>query len=156
MISSWQKTPLTQFCVTSCQSAPSFPSVNPAFWNASPRGRPSSGHNELGLQIGLDVWLPHRIVKVQVQGALAGHAAVAVAASSFAVGEPLVRSALVPPGLPAQALLLHQQLEALHFAARGAVLVLAHVVTWKQKRTAAMVRPVLAEEVTSFTLDKIN
>lgn len=103
-------------------------------------GRRRSGHDELGLQVGLDVRLPHRVVEVQVQGALAGHAAVAVAAPGLPVGQPLVGGALVPPRLPAQPLLLHQQLQALHLAARGAVLVLAHVVTCRRERAVAMVR----------------
>lgn len=89
----------------------------------------SSGHDELGLQVSLDVGLPHRVVKVQVHGALAGHAAVAVAASGLAVGQPLIRSALVPPGLPANTLLLHQQLQAFHLAASCTVLGLTDAVT---------------------------
>lgn len=156
LISSWHKAPLTQFCVTSCQATPSKSlSVNPAFSNASPRGQRHSGHDKLRLQVGLDVWFPHRVVEVQVQGALAGHAAVAVAASGFPVGQPLVGSALVPPGLPAQALLLHQQLQALHFAACGAVLVLTHVVTWRREK--AMIRVLfLPGAVTLFIRHNIN
>lgn len=88
-----------------------------------------SGHDELGLQVGLDVGLPHRVVKIQVQGALAGHAAVAVAAAGLAVRQPLIRGALVPPGLPAQTLLLHQQLQTLHLTAGRTVLGLADTVT---------------------------
>lgn len=87
------------------------------------------GHDELGLEVGLDVGLPHRVFKVQVQGAFAGHAAVAVAAPGLAVGQPLVGPALVPPGLPAQPLLLHQQLQPLHLAASGPVLRLTQPVT---------------------------
>lgn len=92
--------------------------------------RLSLGHDELRLQVGLDVGLPHRVVKVQVQGALTGHAAVAVAAASFTVGQPVVvGSALVPPGLSAQPLLLHQQLQAFNLTAGGAILSLADTVT---------------------------
>ena len=96
------------------------------------RGSDGSGHDELRLQISLDVWFPHRVVKVQVQGALAGNAAVAVAAAGLAVGQPLIRGALVPPGLPAQTLLLHQQLQALHLAAGRTVLGLTQTVTWRE------------------------
>lgn len=90
---------------------------------------PILGHDELGLEVGLDVGLPHRVFKVQVQGAFAGHAAVAVAAPGLAVGQPVVGSALVPPSLPAQPLLLHQQLQPLHLTASGAVLRLTQPVT---------------------------
>lgn len=89
----------------------------------------ASGHDELGLEVRLDVGLPHRVVEVQVQGALAGHAAVAVGAAGLAVGHPVVGGPLVPPGLPAQPLLLHQQLQALHLAAGRAVLRLTKWVT---------------------------
>lgn len=97
-------------------------------------GSGGSGHDELRLQVGLDVGLPHWIIKVQVQGALAGHAAVAVAAASFAVWQPLIRSALVSPGLSAQALLLHQQLQAFHLTAGCTVLSLTYTVTWRKEK----------------------
>lgn len=98
------------------------------------RGGYGSGHHKLGLQVGLDVGLPHRVVKVQIQGALAGHAAVAVATSSLAVRQPLIGSSLVPPGLPAQTLLLHQQLQTFHLAAGCTVLGLTHAVTCTQEK----------------------
>lgn len=96
-------------------------------------GSDASGHDELRLQVCLNVGLPHRVVKVQVQGALAGHAAVAVAAPGLPVGQPLIGSALVPSGLPAQTLLLHQQLQALHLAASCTVLGLTNTVTWTEE-----------------------
>lgn len=84
------------------------------------------GHNVLRLHVRLDVGFPHRVLEVQVQGALAGHTAVTVAATRLAVGQPVVGCARVPPGLPTQTLLLHQQLQALHLAARRPVLRLTH------------------------------
>lgn len=90
---------------------------------------PDLGHDELGLQVGLDIGLPHRVFKVQVQGAFAGHAAVAVAAAGLAIGQPLVGPALVPSSLPAKPLLLHQQLQPLHLTASGTVLCLTQPVT---------------------------
>lgn len=97
-------------------------------------GADGSGHDELGLQVSLYIGLPHGIVKVQVQGALAGHAAVAIAASRLAVGQPLIRSPLVPPGLPAQTLLLHQELQTFHLTPGCAVLCLTYTITWTQER----------------------
>lgn len=97
-------------------------------------GADGSGHDELGLQVSLYIGLPHWIVKVQVQGALAGHAAVAIAASRLAVGQPLIRSPLVPPGLPAQTLLLHQELQTFHLTPGCAVLCLTYTITWTQER----------------------
>lgn len=90
---------------------------------------PDLGHDKLGLQVGLDVGLPHRVFKVQVQGAFAGHAAVAVAAAGLAIGQPLVGPTLVPSSLPAKPLLLHQQLQPLHLTASGTVLCLTQPVT---------------------------
>lgn len=113
----------------------------------------SSGHDELGLQVSLDVGLPHRVVKVQVHGALAGDAAVAVAASGLAVGQPLIRSALVPPGLPANTLLLHQQLQAFHLAASCTVLGLTDAVTWTKEQRERWSVCVLTS---LFTPNRIN
>lgn len=97
-------------------------------------GPDGSGHDKLGLQVGLHIGLPHRIVKVQVQGALAGHAAVAVTASGLAVRQPLIRSPLVPPGLPAQTLLLHQELQTFHLTPGCAVLGLTNAIAWRRER----------------------
>lgn len=89
----------------------------------------ASGHDEFGFHVCLDVGLPHRVLKVKVQGALTGHTAVAVAPSGLAVGEPVVRGARVPASLPAQTLLLHEKLQPFHLAARGPVLRLTHSIT---------------------------
>lgn len=120
--------------VISCKSAPSKLSLRKSqamlctSLNAYV-GADGSGHDELGLQVSLYIGLPHGIVKVQVQGALAGHAAVAIAASRLAVGQPLIRSPLVPPGLPAQTLLLHQELQTFHLTPGCAVLCLTYTIT---------------------------
>lgn len=125
--------------VISCKSAPSKLSLRKSqamlctSLNAYV-GADGSGHDELGLQVSLYIGLPHGIVKVQVQGALAGHAAVAIAASRLAVGQPLIRSPLVPPGLPAQTLLLHQELQTFHLTPGCAVLCLTYTITWTQER----------------------
>lgn len=95
----------------------------------SPAAAPSR-HHELRLHVGFDVGLPHRVLEVQVEGAVARHAAVAVAAPRLAVGQPGVGGARVSPRLPSQALLLHQQLQLLHLAARGPVLRLPQPVAW--------------------------
>lgn len=120
-------------------------------------GSDGSGHDKLRLQVSLDVWFPHRIVKVQVQGAFTGHAAVAVAASGFSVGQPLIGSALVPPGLPAQALLLHQQLQAFNLTAGCTVLSLTDTVTWtKGKRKDGQTGGFLCMLTIVFTPNRIN
>lgn len=131
-----------QLNTTSCQYTPSIIclQINPKkmlhaslnLWYGS--GAPDSSHDELRLQVCLYVRFPHRILKVQIQRALAGHAAVAVAAPGLAVGQPLVGSTLVPPGLPAQTLLLHQQLQAFHLTACRTVFGLTHAVTWKRQQ----------------------
>lgn len=95
----------------------------------------ASGHDEFWFHVGLDVGLPHGVLKVEVQGALAGHTAVAVAPSRLAVGEPVVRGARVPASLPAQALLLHEKLQPLHLAARGPVLRLTQSIACGTKKS---------------------
>lgn len=84
-------------------------------------------HHELRLEVRVYFWLPNGVLEVKAQagglaGAAAAPAATAVAAAGLAGGRPVVGAAGVPPGLPPKALLLQQELEPLHFAARGPVL----------------------------------
>lgn len=91
------------------------------------RGTRFLGHHKLGLHVGVHFRLPDGLLEVEAQagglaGAAASPAAAGVAAAGLAAGRPVVGTPGVAPGLPAEPLLLEQQLQALHLAARGAVL----------------------------------
>lgn len=99
-----------------------------------PRGLDPLSHHKLGLDVRVDFRLPNGVLEVEAQacslaGAASAPTAAAVTAASFAAGGPVVRTPGVPPGLPSQAFLLQQELEAFHFAARGAVLCLSQSVS---------------------------
>lgn len=105
-------------------------------------GRPGPGrgarvrilrHHELRLHVGVHFRLPHRVLKVEAQargfaGAAASRTAAAVTAAGLSGRRPVIRAAGIPPGLSAQPLLLQQELQPLHLAARGPVLCLPEAV----------------------------
>lgn len=81
-----------------------------------------SGHDKLRADVGLDVVLPERFVVVQVDGAIAAQAAVAVASGGFALTQPVIGSTGLSPRPPTEPPLLQQQLQTLHLTARRPVL----------------------------------
>lgn len=128
--------------VTSCPPPQSWAAQRPVCVVLLPRvwGRGCSGqgdslsHHKLRLDVWVDFRLPNGVLEVEAQacglaGATSTPTAAAVTTTSFAAGGPVVRTSGVPPGLPSQALLLQQELEAFHFAACGAVLCLSQTVS---------------------------
>lgn len=100
----------------------------------TPRGLDPLSHHKLGLDVRVDFRLPNGVLEVEAQacglaGATSTPTAAAVTTASFAARGPVVRPPGVPPCLPAQALLLQQELEAFHFATCGAVLCLSKTVS---------------------------
>lgn len=67
-----------------------------------------SGHDEFRADVSLDVILPERLVVVQVEGAVAAQAAVAVASRGFPLAQPVIRSPGLSPRPPAEPPLLQQ------------------------------------------------
>lgn len=114
----------------------------------TPRGLDPLSHHKLGLDVRVDFRLPNGVLEVEAQacglaGATSTPTAAAVATASFAARGPVVRPPGVPPCLPAQALLLQQELEAFHFATCGAVLCLSKTVSYERRQTLLILRPIL-------------
>lgn len=106
----------------------------------------SLSHHKLGLDVWVDFRLPNGVLEVEAQacglaGATSTPTAAAVTTTSFAAWGPVVRTPGVPPCLPSQALLLQQELEAFHFAARGTVLCLSQTVSYKRRWVPVNLEP---------------